>query len=541
MSQYSPSEVRSAMDAGEMKPPVGVQSVPSLSGSKPLITIGVMLAGLMAFLDISIVNVALTDIRANFGTPLDQIGWISTSYMMANVVIIPLTGFLQRRFGFRRYFVGSVLLFVSASILCAMAWNLPSLVLFRILQGCGGGAIIPTANAILLSRYPNEQQGLANGLFGLGAVTGPLLGPTLGGYLINVSNWHWIFLINVPIGVTSAILVWRFLEQPGFSPSRQPMERVSLALLVCGLGSLQYVLEEGHRNDWLESSTVVLGTIVAVASLVTFAVRQLEISNPIVDLRIFANRNYSAATLINFLLGIALFSGTYLSSLFSGAVMRYDALTIGMVTLGPGLMQFFLMPVIGQSASRFDKRLLLAIGAALMCTSLWMTAHLNASVSFDQIVRPSYFRFLSTGFLFIPLALTALSDLTPDARGNAAGLFNLTRELGGSCGTAILSTMLDTRTRLHAARLGEHLTSIDPSTQWQLAGMRAIAGFRSPDADGAAYYLLNMKVSHVSLAWAFQDCFFALMLAFMLCFPLLLLLRFPTDSALTSQQVHLSE
>lgn len=510
-------------DVAKQMPPA--QFPPGLSGSKPAITFGVMLAGLMAFLDISIVNVGLTEIRASFGTPLDQIGWVSTSYMMANVVIIPLTGFLQRRFGFRRYFVGSILIFVVASILCAMAWDLQSLVVFRVLQGCGGGAIIPTANAILLLRYPKEQHGLASGLFGLGAVTGPLLGPTLGGYLINISNWHWIFLINLPIGMIAAILVWNFLEQPGFSASKQPMEKFSLILLIVGMASLQYVLEEGHRHDWLESPRIVCLIVMATASLVTFGVRQMEIAQPIVDLRIFQNRNYTIATLINFFLGTALFSGTYLSSLFSGAVMHYDALTIGMVSLVPGMMQFLLMPVIGQYAPRFDKRLLLFIGVSLMCISLWMTSHLNPRVSFEQIVQPSYFRFLSTGFLFIPLSLTALSELPPQQRGNAAGLFNLTRELGGSVGTAVLSTMLDTRARIHAARILEHLTATDAATYWHLANMRGAVAHRSPDAQSAAYHLLRLKVSQECLAWSFQDCFVALMATFMLCFPLLLLIK----------------
>lgn len=510
-------------DASMEMPPA--QPPPGLSGSKAAITIGVMLAGLMAFLDISIVNVGLTEIRASFGTPLDQIGWVSTSYMMANVVIIPLTGFLQRRFGFRRYFVGSILIFVAASILCAMAWDLRSLIVFRGLQGCGGGAIIPTANAILLLRYPKEQHGLASGLFGVGAVTGPLLGPTLGGYLINISNWHWIFLINIPIGIVALILIWKFLDQPGFSASKQPIERVSLVLLILGMASLQYVIEEGHRHDWLASPLIVCLVVVATASLVTFAVRQMEITQPIVDLRIFKNRNYTIATLINFFLGTALFSGTYLSSLFSGVVMRYDALTIGMVSLVPGMMQFFLMPIIGHYASRFDKRLLLFAGILLMCISLWMTSQLNPQVSFEQIARPSYFRFLSTGFLFIPLSLTALSELSPQQRGNAAGLFNLTRELGGSIGTAVLSTMLDNRSRIHAARVLEHLTATDTTTYLYLASIRAAVTHRIPDAQLAAYHLIRLKVSQQSLAWSFQDCFVALMATFMLCFPLLLLIK----------------
>src|SRR6476469_205008 len=190
----------------------------SITGSKAGITVAVMLAAVIAVLDISIVNVALTDIRASFGTPLDQIGWVSTGYMMANVVVIPMTGWLQRRFGYKRYFTASILIFTAASILCGLAWSLPSLVAFRVLQGIGGGAIIPTAQSILFARYPKEEHSMAGGLFGLGAVTGPLLGPTVGGYLIDISSWHWIFLVNLPVGLLAAGLAYKYIERPGFEP-----------------------------------------------------------------------------------------------------------------------------------------------------------------------------------------------------------------------------------------------------------------------------------------------------------------------------------
>src|SRR5512138_586662 len=213
-----------------------------VSGSKLGVTLVVMTAALMAMIDITIVNVALNDIRASFGTPIDQIGWVSTGYMMANIVIIPMTGWFQRRFGFRRYFAASVLLFTSASALCGLAWNLPALVAFRALQGLGGGAIIPTAQTILFARYPREQHGTAGALFMLGAVTGPLLGPTLGGYLIDWASWHWVFLVNVPVGLVVAFLALRFIEEPGFAPSRAPADRFGFALLLVGMASLQYVL-----------------------------------------------------------------------------------------------------------------------------------------------------------------------------------------------------------------------------------------------------------------------------------------------------------
>src|SRR5262249_15375753 len=311
-----------------------------IRGSKALITATVMLAALMAVIDISIVNVALSDIRASFGTPLDQIAWVSTGYMMANIVVIPMTGWLQRKFGYRRYFATSILIFTSASALCGLAWNLPSLVAFRVLQGLGGGAIIPTSQAILFSRYPREEHGMAGAMFGLGAVTGPLLGPTLGGYLIDHISWHWIFLINVPVGLVAAFLAFRVIEQPAFKPAREPIDKWGIGLLAVGMATLQYVLEEGNREGWDSHLIIVLGTL-AVIALVPFVVHELEHDHPVVDLRVFANRSYAAATGINFLTGTALFSSTFLFSLYCGAVMHYTALDIGILFLKGSFIQIF--------------------------------------------------------------------------------------------------------------------------------------------------------------------------------------------------------
>src|ERR1700690_2683665 len=251
-----------------------------ITGSKVGITVAVMCAAMMAVLDISIVNVALNDIRASFGTPIDQIAWVSTGYMMANIVVIPMTGWFQRRLGFARYFSISVLVFTAASALCGLAWNLPSLVVFRILQGMGGGAIIPTSQAILFQRYPRAQHGMAAALFGLGAITGPLLGPTIGGYLIDWASWHWIFLVNVPIGLLVAFMIPQIVKEPGFVPDRKPIDLTGIALLAIGMASLQYVLEEGNREGWSDSTLIlVLGATAAIA-LTTFLIHELEAPNP---------------------------------------------------------------------------------------------------------------------------------------------------------------------------------------------------------------------------------------------------------------------
>jgi DHA2 family multidrug resistance protein len=490
-----------------------------IHGSKAAITVTVMAAALMAMIDISIVNVALSDIRASFGTPIDQIGWVSTGYMMANIVVIPMTGWLQRRFGFRRYFSTSVLIFTIASALCGLAWDLPSLVLFRILQGLGGGAIIPTSQAILFARYPRSEHGMAAALFGLGAITGPLLGPTIGGYMIEWSSWHWIFLVNVPIGLTVAFMIPRVLEEPGFTPDTTRIDAIGIGLLAIGMASLQYVLEEGNREGWADSTLIlVLGGTAAIA-IVTFIVHELETPNPVVDLRVFKNRSYSAGTGLNFLLGLAVFGAAYLFSLYCGAVMHYQALDIGRVFLLAGMSQIFLMPLIGKMANKVDPRLMLVFGVAVTTLSQWVASELTSEAAFVDLVEPQLIRSLGLAFIFIPVSVAALSDLPLAQRGNATGLFNLTRELGGSLGTAWMGKIVADGIVTHASRLAEHVSPYNPIVQERWIGMVS----RGLDPLGT----LQGTVARESMVMSFEDGFRMTMLAIGLGIVMVMLLKRP--------------
>jgi DHA2 family multidrug resistance protein len=445
--------------------------------------------------------------------------------MMANVVVIPMTGWLQRRFGYKRYFAGSILLFTVASALCGTAWSLPSLVAFRVLQGVGGGAIIPTAQSILFARYPREEHSMAGGIFGLGAVTGPLLGPTVGGWLIDVSSWHWIFLVNLPVGVIAAFLAYRFIEEPGYVRPKEPVDAFGIALLAIGMGSLQYVLEEGNREGW-DSTQILVLAAVAVIALVTLVVHELEAPAPVVDLRVFANRSYTAGTGINFLLGIALFSGSYLFSLYCGAVMRYTALDIGKIFLVAGSIQIVLMPLLGRFSGKADGRALVAFGIVVGCVSLWMNGHLTSQAGFWDLARPQLVRAFALGFIFIPLSVIALSDLGPAQRGNATGLFNLTRELGGSIGTAWMSVALDRASKAYGSQLGEAVNVYNPVYQEQLASMRT-ATAALPDPTASATSLLALRVQVQALIRSFNDAFLMVAVAFACGLLLVLLLKRP--------------
>ena len=499
----------------------------TVTGNKIGITFVVMCAALMALVDITIVNVALNDIRASFGTPIDQIGWVSTGYMMANIVVIPMTGWFQRRFGFRRYFAFSIILFTTASVLCGLSWSLPSLVAFRALQGLGGGAIIPTAQTILFARYPKEQHGMAGGLFGLGAVTGPLLGPTIGGYLIDWSTWHWCFLVNVPLGIIAAILALRFIEEPGFTPSKQKIDVFGIALLAVGMASLQYVLEEGNREGWFESTSITILMGVAATSLITFVVHQLETEFPIVDLRIFKNITYAGGTGINLLMGLALFSGNFLFALYCGSVLHYAALDIGKVFLISGAFQIVLMPLIGRFGGKADQRVLLFLGIIGVSLSLYMNSQLTERSGFWDLVTTMFVRSVSLAFVFIPISVITLSDIAPEKRGNATGLFNLTRELGGSIGTAWMGLLLDRSTKMHTVYLSESVTPYNPIAQEQYGALQGTLANQTASPALVPEMMLGMKVRLQALVLSFQDGFRSATLVFLVALFLVFLLKKP--------------
>jgi DHA2 family multidrug resistance protein len=499
-----------------------------ITGSKAGITAVVMIAAMMAMIDITIVNVALTDIRASFGTPIDEIGWVSTGYMMANIVIIPMTGWFQKRFGARLYFAGSIALFTAASALCGLAWSLPSLVLFRILQGLGGGAIIPTSQTILFARYPKAEHGMASGLFGLAAITGPLLGPSIGGYLIDVASWHWIFYVNVPIGIVAALLVLRFVEQPGF---RKPVgdeatvDVFGIALLAVGMPALQYILEEGNREGWFESGVIVVLAVVAGIALVTFIVHELEAPRPVMDLRVFKNRSYAAGSGLNFLTGFALFSGSYLFSLFGGAVMNYSALDLGKVFLVAGTVSVVVMPVMGRFSSLFDGRYLLAIGVVFVAMSQLVASRLTSEAGFWDLVRPNMIRSFGLGFIFIPVSVMALSDLPDAQRGNGTGLFNLTREFGGSIGTAIMGMRVTDGITRHGSHLAENVTVYNPVVQEQMRAFSANVGSGTFTRSLVGESMMARKVGREAMVLSFEQGFQFVAAAMLVGLALVLLLK----------------
>jgi DHA2 family multidrug resistance protein len=479
-------------------------------GPKWILAAVSMLGAFIAVVDSSIVNVALPSIRASIGATLHETSWIATAYMISNVVVIPMTGFFQRRIGYRAYFVGSVALFTAASVLCAFAWNLTSIVTFRMLQGLGGGAIIPTASSLLLDRFPGRERNMAMGLFGMGAMAGPMLGPSLGGWLTDHFSWHMIFLINVPIGLVEIALAWSFVREDRSGVVARPIDWPGMGLLAAWLGTMQYVLEEGNGEGWFSSPTILWTTVASATFFLLFIERELSAEHPVVNLRFFAARQYSLSTAINMGLGLALFGGLYLFSLYCGVVLNYTALQSGTVIFYAAILQMATMPIVGKIASIVDRRILLTIGLLLMGSSLYQYTSFSGAEGYWNMQLPQLLRASGMGFVFISVGTLALDGVAADDVGDATGLFSLTRELGGSIGTAVLATLITSRSAIHASTLGEGLSSLAPATMARLDQLQAIALQHTADAERAAraaQTVLGGQLARDSLVLAFNDAF----------------------------------
>jgi DHA2 family multidrug resistance protein len=479
-------------------------------GPKWPIAFVAMAAAFIAVLDVSIVNVALPSIRASIGATLQDTSWIATGYMVANVVIIPMTGFFQRRIGFRNYFAGSLVVFTIASVLCATAWNLPSIVIFRMLQGMGGGALIPTASSIMLDRFPKAERTMAMAMFGIGAMMGPLFGPSLGGWLTDQFSWHLIFLINLPVGVIEifAILALVREDRSEVAPARADLP--GIAWMAGWLGTMQWVLESGNEEGWLDSPWIIGMSLVSATCFSLFLRRELTTDHPVVQLRFFKDRQYAMATLVNMGLGMSLFAGIYLFSLFSGVVLGFTATQTGNLILYAASLQLILMPLVGRFGHRFDPRKLAALGVMLQAISLAWQSQLSGTEGTWNMLMPQIVRVLGMPFVFIPVSTLALDRIPPNEIGDATGLFSLTRELGGSIGTALLATTISHQTVVHKAVLAESVSAFSPAASGRLALLKAAFEARLGDpvrAADAALSILDRQVAKQALILAFNDAF----------------------------------
>jgi DHA2 family multidrug resistance protein len=509
---------------------------PLILGNKWLITIPVMLAALIAVLDASIVNVAIPNMQSSFGSSVDEIDWVITGYLITNVIIIPTTGWMSSVFGLRRYFVISQIVFVIASFLCGISWNLPSLVFFRILQGIGGGAILPVALTILLEAFPPQEFAMASALFGVGATLGPAIGPTLGGWLTDTLSWQWIFFVNIPI-VTASVILSQLLigENKDVLAQRRgaPIDFLGLLSVAAWLGSLQVLLQEGQRDDWFQSPFIVTLAVVSLVAFVSFIYLELRVQHPLINLRIFKNRNFALGSFAGAMLGAALFGAIFILPLFAGLLLHYTALQIGLILLPPALVSLVLFPVAGRLASWVDARVLMGIGIILFVISLLGNGFINQQTSFQTLVYLQMFRGASLPFLFTSVGALSLTSIPPHEKADASSLFNLTRTLGGSIGIAIIGTSLVNRQRFHFERFGESITQFGLATRERLSELAGgITGHLGPGlAQTQANAVLSMQLTQQAYVSAFDDI--ALGLAAIFALTLLLIPLFRTQGSVS--------
>ncbi|BDV00324.1 EmrB/QacA family drug resistance transporter [Thermodesulfomicrobium sp. WS] len=435
-----------------------------MQSAKWWITASVMIPTLLEILDTSIANVALGHIQGSLSAGQDEVTWVLTSYLVANAVIIPMSGWLGRVMGRKNYLLASVAVFTGASMLCGLATSLEALIFFRILQGMGGGGLQPVSQAILLETFPPAERGLAMAVFAMGAVLGPILGPLLGGYITDHASWHWIFFINVPIGVIAVLMIQTFVEDPPYLERRQAgeiVDTVGLTLLVVGLGCLQVLLDKGQQEDWFASPAMTTLAVVAAVCLTALVFWELRHPNPVVDLRIFADRNFATGNVVMFFGFFAFFGAIVLLPMYLQHLMGYTSWLAGVV-LGPsGAIMLLILPAVGRLTQKIDARLILCFGLVVSGLSLLYMSRFTLEIDIGTAMMSRNIQAIGIACFFVPLSYLTMAFVPNERMSNASALFNLLRNLGGSFGTAFVTTMLARRAQFHQARLVEHTTPYD--------------------------------------------------------------------------------
>ncbi|MBY0277253.1 DHA2 family efflux MFS transporter permease subunit [Candidatus Binatia bacterium] len=481
------------------------------SGSgKWLVALAVMLGTILEVLDTSIVNVALPHMQGAFSAGIDEITWVLTSYLIANGIVIPMTGWLSSVFGRKRYFIFSVLAFTVASMLCGAAPDLRSMVLFRILQGLAGAAMLPSSQAILMETFPPEERPIAMATWGVGLMVAPIIGPTLGGWSTDTYSWRWCFYINLPFGIIAALMCARFVPEPAYAQGaakRRP-DWVGIALLVLGLGAAQMVLDRGERADWFEAPWVWGFTIFSVCALGVFVFWELTVEQPVVNLRLLRERGFAVGCLLISFMAFILFGSLAMWPLYLQNLMGYSAAQSGWASAPRGVATGLSMFVVGRLSRRIDSRILMTFGLVLLIYGQWRLSQFSLQYGWWQIVAPTIFQGAGLGFIFTLLSTNALSRIAPEQMSNAASIYNLTRNLGASFGIAILGTVLVRRGQYHQAVLAEWSSPYYAPFRDALAGLaHKLEGVTGYDGMKSAAALLTGQMRAQATMLAFADVF----------------------------------
>jgi DHA2 family multidrug resistance protein len=435
----------------------GEGDAPLGSTHKWAITFSVMLVTVMQVLDTSITNVALPHMQGSFSASIDEMSWVITSYLAANAVVIPASGWLTSVFGRRRFYLICTVTFTASSFLSGIAPNLEFLILMRILQGLGGGPVVPMSQAVMWEIFPLEQRGTAMAVWGTGIMLAPILGPTVGGYIADNWSWRWIFYINLPIGILAFFMVSAFLFDASFHRRPRHVDLAGIVLMVVGFGCLQLVLDLGERRDWFDSSLVLMCGVLAACMLAGFVIRELMAAEPILDLTVFRDRNFGIGTLAIFLVGLGFNSSLLLLALYTQTILGYDAWTAGLTLAPGGLGTMIALMISGRLVSRMDQRLMLAGGCTLAAVALFFMTRLTSTIDFWNLAWPRFLQGFSQGFIFVPLQALTLATIPTERLGNSTAAYNVARNIGGSMGVALVTTLLARRSQVHQATLMGHL------------------------------------------------------------------------------------
>ncbi len=496
-----------------------------------LIAIAVMSSTFMEVLDTTVVNVSLPHIAGSLSASNDEATWTLTSYLVANAIVLPLTGWLAGRFGRKRLLMLSVTGFTVASFLCGLAPSLEFLIFFRIIQGACGGGLQPLSQAILLESFPTEKRGQAMAFWALGIVVAPMLGPVAGGWLTDNYSWRWVFYINIPIGIAALILTQLFIFDPPYlRRAKTGIDYWGIGLLAVGIGSLQIMLDKGQEDDWFGSHFIVILAVLAVAGLSALIIRELTTEHPVIDLTVFKYRSYAIGTMLMTLIGFVLYGSTVLLPLLMQVLLGYTATHAGVTNLPRGLASFLIMPIVGKLTGKVDSRKLLAIGLGASAYAMWELSKLSLNVGFWNFWWPLTVQGAALGFVFVPLT-TVTNDPIPNERmGNATSLFNLMRNIGASIGISIVQTYQFRKEQVHIHYLGAHVNSSSATATQFMQGMKSYfmqQGSNAVEATHQAYQAMWGTVLQQAAMLSYNDTFLMLAFVFMAMFPFLLLLRKP--------------
>jgi DHA2 family multidrug resistance protein len=477
-----------------------------------LIALPVMLATFMVILDTSIVVVALPYIAGNLGATQDESTWVLTSYLVANAVVLPASAWFASFFGRRRFLMGCTIVFTLASICCGMASSMTMLVVSRILQGLGGGAMQPLSQAIMLESFPPNQRGTATALFGLAVVVAPIIGPTLGGWLTDQFSWRWAFYINFPVGVAAIFLMLRYVEDPPYIRASRPgqIDGIGFALMAVWLSTMQIVLDKGQDADWFSAGWICWFAVVSILSLVGFVVRELYTAQPIVNLRIFKNRNFAISSLLFGAFSSVIYALITLQPLFLQSLLGFTAFDAGLSVTPRGFGALAALFIVGMLVRKVSPKVLVGFGFAMLGMSSFMLCHLSLQTDMNSILFANIVAGIGTSFIFVPLTTLGIGTLTNEEIGNATGIQNLLRNIGGSVGLSFVSTMLVRYAQTHQAEMVGHMSYLRLQYQQHLAAVqRSMEHHFSPvDALARANDLFYHVLIQQSNYWAFVNLFF---------------------------------